>query len=97
MKIQNWEPIEIREKEKYISNNIGNEEFFDEIWKNYYNKNEQLENLIENEINEKDKIINNQFNPYTIKEKLNTVINQFIHLNPITDDYKEMDIYIEKD
>ena len=41
---------------------------------NYYNKNDNFENYVEEETYEKDKIINKQFNPYTINGELNNYL-----------------------
>ena len=86
--------------EQEIKDNLDNidfDEFFDEIEENLYNKNDIVENYIEEETLERDKIINKQFNPYTINGELNNYLNPFINNNKKLDNSDILDIDLEKD
>ena len=87
-KVQINEINEVTEKEiKDTLENIVFDEFFDEIEDNHYNKNDIVENNIEGETLEKDKIVKKQYNPYTINGELNNYLNPFINNNENFDIY----------
>ena len=86
--------------DKEIKDNLDNivfDDFFDEIEENLYNKNDIVENYIEEETLEKDKTINKQFNPYTINGELNNYLSPFINNNEKLDNSEILYIDLEND
>jgi len=95
-KVQINEINDVTEKEiKDTLENIVFDEFFDEIEDNHYNKNDIVENNIEGETLEKDKIVKKQYNPYTINGELNNYLNPFINNNENFDKSEILDIDLE--